>query len=249
MTTETTYIAWDAAAPCGPAPYEYTAAELADRKPVDRNGDYVEDDVGAAHLYVYDGNYLVPEENGGRTYFVAVAVAELEPRHADMDTDDIDLEELDETLVLVPVDPKVPDCAPGQDGHLWESPHAVVGGLEENPGVRGNGAGLLVTEVCTRCGWARVTDTNMEDRTTGRQGLNGLRYHRELADAALDHPRYHLSLTLPGVRRETDALDIDELVQAVETVEYDLDDDQVIALAVGEGISFYDGRVAVDRVR
>lgn len=40
-----------------------------------------------------------------------------------------------------------------------KAPHEVVGGLKENPGVRGNGGGIIMTEVCQHCGLYRVTDT------------------------------------------------------------------------------------------
>lgn len=49
-----------------------------------------------------------------------------------------------------------PSCELGE--HEWESPYELLGELEENPGVQGNGGGVIIKEVC-RCGWAKVTDT------------------------------------------------------------------------------------------
>jgi hypothetical protein len=69
----------------------------------------------------------------------------------------------------VELDPEEPACAKGEE-HEWCSPHEVVGGLKENPGVYGHGAGLIITEVCRHCGAYRETDTWAQDRTDGTQG-------------------------------------------------------------------------------
>ena len=58
-----------------------------------------------------------------------------------------------------------PNCA--DDTHAWVSPHAVVGGLKENPGVFGHGGGVRITEVCRHCGVYRITDTWYQDINTG----------------------------------------------------------------------------------
>jgi hypothetical protein len=36
--------------------------------------------------------------------------------------------------------------------HRWATPWRLVGGLRENPGVYGHGAGVLERFVCARCG-------------------------------------------------------------------------------------------------
>lgn len=64
----------------------------------------------------------------------------------------------------------VPDCVSGS-GHDWQRPHQVVGGLEANPGVRGHGGGVVITEVCAHCGIFKVTDTWASDPATGEQGV------------------------------------------------------------------------------
>lgn len=52
-----------------------------------------------------------------------------------------------------------PGCS--TDEHDWQSPHSVVGGCRENPGVwgRGAGSGVVVAEVCARCGAYRYQET------------------------------------------------------------------------------------------
>lgn len=75
----------------------------------------------------------------------------------------------------VQVDPPEPKCKAGEE-HDWCSPHAVVGGLEENPGVWGHGGGVIINECCSKCGCKRVTDTWAQDRETGEQGLESVAY-------------------------------------------------------------------------
>lgn len=53
--------------------------------------------------------------------------------------------------------------------HDWQSPHSVVGGSADNPGVWSHGGGVVILEVCSRCGIYRRTDTWATDRY-GRQG-------------------------------------------------------------------------------
>lgn len=111
----------------------------------------------------------------------------------DEDGDDA-WEELD--TISVEINPEVPECVdsegdiPGaeyiddstllasddDDGHRWRSPHELLGGLKENPGVWGHGGGVIVTEVCMRCGCQRTTDTWAQDRTSGQQGLTSVEH-------------------------------------------------------------------------
>lgn len=71
-----------------------------------------------------------------------------------------------------------PDCA-DDEVHDWRSPHSLVGGLEENPGVHGHGGGVIITEVCRHCGCKRVTDTWAQNRDTGEQGLESVEYEED----------------------------------------------------------------------
>lgn len=76
---------------------------------------------------------------------------------------------------ILSIDPPEPDCAPGH-AHDWCSPYDVLGGLAENPGVQGRGGGVIIREVCQHCGTYRERDTWAQDRCTGQQGLESVRY-------------------------------------------------------------------------
>lgn len=49
---------------------------------------------------------------------------------------------------------ELPECEISEDGeHDWQSPHSIVGGIKENPGVWSNGGTIFSTkEVCSCCG-------------------------------------------------------------------------------------------------
>lgn len=85
------------------------------------------------------------------------------------------------------IDPKEPACSGAE--HDWQSPHSILGGLRENPGVWGHGGGVIMRCVCMRCGCERTTDTWAQDRSDGEQGLESVAYERgkyrvEIAAAA-----------------------------------------------------------------
>ncbi len=73
------------------------------------------------------------------------------------------------------IDPEEPDCYADHE-HDWLAPHSVVGGLKENPGVTGNGGGVVMEDVCRHCGRYRVTNTWAQDPYTGEQGLESVSY-------------------------------------------------------------------------
>lgn len=89
------------------------------------------------------------------------------------------------------IDPPEPRCLALQD-HDWQSPYELLGGLKENPGVWGHGGGVVIHEVCAHCGCLRVTDTWVQDPSTGEQGLRSVKYEprkyasevRELVEVA-----------------------------------------------------------------
>ena len=86
-------------------------------------------------------------------------------------------------------EPEEPECAAGHE-HEWTSPHEIVGGIEENPGVQGHGGGVICEEVCLRCGCTRITDTWAQCPETGEQGLTSVRYDREMnAEAIAEYCR------------------------------------------------------------
>lgn len=76
--------------------------------------------------------------------------------------------------VTAAIDPPEPRCPAGE--HDWQSPHDVVGGIEENPGVWGHGGGVVIHECCMHCGARKVTDTWAQRRDTGEQGLRSVSY-------------------------------------------------------------------------
>jgi len=93
------------------------------------------------------------------------------------------VETVDEETVTVTLDPDEPDCS--GDEHEWAAPYKLVRGIRENPGVWGHGGGVIINEVCLRCGCARVTDTWAQDPATGVQGLRSVAYY-EVGDE--DYP-------------------------------------------------------------
>ena len=80
----------------------------------------------------------------------------------------------EEERVSVAIEQDEPECSSGD--HDWQSPHELVGGIAENPGVWGHGGGVVITECCLRCGCGRKTDTWAQNRTTGEQGLREVTY-------------------------------------------------------------------------
>jgi hypothetical protein len=86
-----------------------------------------------------------------------------------------DGERRDGEVITIELEPDDPACT-HDDGHDWQSPHEIVGGISENPGCWGHGGGVIIEEVCLHCGCARTTDTWAQRRDTGEQGLRSLRY-------------------------------------------------------------------------
>ena len=103
------------------------------------------------------------------TFWVRVHVAELDDNGNVTDMQD---------SVKVAIEPEEPPCI-DDTGHDWQNPHEIVGGIEENPGVWGNGGGVIIKEVCLRCGCGKTTDTWAQDPNTGEQGLTSVKYEPE----------------------------------------------------------------------
>jgi hypothetical protein len=78
--------------------------------------------------------------------------------------------------VTVTIDPDEPSCS-SEEGHDWQAPFEIVGGIKDNPGVWGHGGGVVIREVCMYCGCERVKDTWATDRETGEQGLESITYN------------------------------------------------------------------------
>lgn len=111
-----------------------------------------------AESWVRGGDWLMDGE--GTAYVTA--------RIRDLATDE-------EDSVTVTIEPDEPACVDGE-AHDWQAPHALVGGIKENPGVWGHGGGVKIREVCLRCGCGKLTDTWAQNPSTGEQGLTSVKY-------------------------------------------------------------------------
>lgn len=89
----------------------------------------------------------------------------------------------DEDCIDIAIDPIEPGCEEWHE-HDWYSPHDIVGGLEENPGVFGHGGGVIIVEICRHCGCRRTTDTWAQRPDTGKQGLRSIQY--ETVDSIIE---------------------------------------------------------------
>lgn len=129
----------------------------------------------AAEQYVDGGDYGDDwGESESHTSWVEVYVQQV----------DSDGEEIgDRESHTIEIDPEEPDCS-HDDGHDWQSPYEVLGGLKENPGVWGKGGGVVVTKVCAHCGQYKITDSWAQNPGTGEQGLHSVEY-READDESL----------------------------------------------------------------
>ena len=119
----------------------------------------------AAKAYVDTGDW----DKGRRTQWVNVSVFRPAIDERGM------LCRVDDQVVKVAIDPEEPPCV-DEDEHDWRAPHHIVGGCESNPGVWSSGGGVVIIEVCVRCGCARITDTWAQDPHDGTQGLESIEY-------------------------------------------------------------------------
>lgn len=125
----------------------------------------------AADEYVFGGDW----GEGERTVWIDVRVTEI----------DDDGEEIGDTeTIQITLEPNEPECADGYEEHDWQSPHEVVGGLTENPGVYGHGGGVTIDTVCAHCGKYCHVDTWAQNAENGKQGLDSVSY-RDADDESL----------------------------------------------------------------
>lgn len=80
----------------------------------------------------------------------------------------------DYETITITLEPEEPECT--ADEHDWQSPHSIVGGIKENPGVWGNGGGVKISECCMNCGCQKLTDTWAQNPNNGEQGLTSVTY-------------------------------------------------------------------------
>ncbi len=104
-----------------------------------------------------------------RTWWLHVAAFR---RGIDARGDDVQVDLVGDHVAMAPPEPP---CIDGGE-HEWASPHEIVGGCRENPGVTGHGGGVIIREVCTRCGCGRTTDTWAHCSSCGAQGLTAVAY-------------------------------------------------------------------------
>lgn len=80
-------------------------------------------------------------------------------------------------------DPEAPECEDGEE-HDWCSPHEVVGGMTENPGVFSkSGTTIVFVTVCSKCGCKKV-ETNYGSQRNPQQ-CDQIEYDTE-DESALD---------------------------------------------------------------
>ena len=78
------------------------------------------------------------------------------------------------STAVTQIDPPEPKCSGGE--HEWTDDIALVGGIKENPGVWGHGAGVLMFDACKRCGCQRTIDTWAQRPDTGQEGFSSVSY-------------------------------------------------------------------------
>lgn len=127
----------------------------------DNSGCVVEFDVdsteAAAQAYVDGGDWNL--EPGDRSICVHVRV------WAERDEDNLPV---DPETYRIPVHAPAPRCE-DPEGHDWQAPHDIVGGVAENPGVFGSShGGVKIVEHCPSCDTLRTTDSGATDHTGQR---------------------------------------------------------------------------------
>jgi hypothetical protein len=90
---------------------------------------------------------------------------------------DGNIRQVNDHTITMTVDAEVPDCVKGKS-HDWISPHKLVGGCEDDPGVFSHVCGLIHREVCRYCGTEKVTDTWAQNPSNGQQGLESESYEK-----------------------------------------------------------------------
>lgn len=104
--------------------------------------------------------------------------------------------------IFVDFPPPEPGCV-SDDGHRWDSTHAVEGGMEQNPGVWGHGGGVIISEHCMHpgCAVTRTRDTWADD---GRGGHVETVTYGELDDDAMAKKTADEGETVPEKTKITD---------------------------------------------
>lgn len=157
---------------------------VADDGNADVEYEYVDSGREAAEEYVAGGDWGDRDSTSWVTVYTWRCGLRAEVAECASDTPEVGVElqplivvegKTDRDSHKVAIEPEEPACVAGQ-AHDWASPHEIVGGIKENPGVWGSGGGVIVHEACLRCGCGRVTDTWAQDMTDGEQGLTSVSY-------------------------------------------------------------------------
>lgn len=91
---------------------------------------------------------------------------------------DADIAEFEVDSFSGRIDEAEPLCPSNEDGHEWTATVEREGGLAENPGVWGNGGGVVIHEHCKHCDMLRVRDTWATNPDDGSQGHETTIYER-----------------------------------------------------------------------
>lgn len=142
-----------------------------------------------------DGNTGYDAEDGTLwlEYYVRAVVPD---EYGDFEHDSFEIE----------LHPDEPACAEGHE-HDWRSPYSVLGGLEENPGVWGNGGGAIIKQVCAHCGAYMITDTWAQNPSTGEQGLTSVSYEDADEDSQAWVMRRKLAKLRPAIEEILEGYD------------------------------------------
>jgi len=115
----------------------------------------------AANEYVDDGDWGDGDESFAVTVWVWRTAATID------DDGQLQYVEVDRDSYLIVRDPPEPECEASESGeHRWEAPYKLVGGIRENPGVWGRGAGVATLQVCVLCGTCRNENTATQGANT-----------------------------------------------------------------------------------
>ena len=71
--------------------------------------------------------------------------------------------ETEKSVSLLELHPPEPECLDGGDHH-WCTPHEILGGCEQSPGVSSEGGLVQTTEVCAKCGVYLHTIADLNSR-------------------------------------------------------------------------------------
>ena len=93
---------------------------------------------------------------------------------------DGNLDDLDQYAVDIDTPSVICEDEPEEDDHIhkWVSTQEREGGLKENPGVYGNGGGVVIMKHCeyNDCSWTKKTDTWAQNPANGTQGHETVEY-------------------------------------------------------------------------